>query len=126
MDLFIEGQVTLVMPEKSGVSASNKEWKSQQFILQTDGQYPKEVLFKLFGDKVGLVKKNEYKRIFFNSESKKWKDNYFTDLNVWKVETCGTVITDNRTSEQLKSDNDKAPVSDIMSESRKPSDDLSF
>jgi len=99
MELFIEGQITLVMPEKSGISANNKEWKSQQFILKTDGQYPKEILFKLFGDKVGLVKENDFKRIFFNPESKKWKENYFTDLNVWKVETCGTIIN-NRTATQ--------------------------
>lgn len=105
MDLFIEGQVIEVMPEKSGVSQSNKEWKSQQFLLKTDGQYPKEILFKLFGDKVGLVKKNDFKRVFFNPESKKWKDNYFTELNVWKVEVCGTV-KDNRTEAELRTAND--------------------
>ena len=99
MELFIEGQITSVMPEKSGISANNKEWKSQQFILKTDGQYPKEILFKVFGDKVGLVKENDFKRIFFNPESKKCKENYFTDLNVWKVETCGTIIN-NRTATQ--------------------------
>ena len=43
----IQGKIIAVLPMKSGRSAKG-EWKSQQYVLETDDRYPKRLLFDLF------------------------------------------------------------------------------
>ena len=45
----MQGRIIAVLPLKSGRSAKG-EWKSQQYVLETDEKYPKRLLFDLFGE----------------------------------------------------------------------------
>lgn len=45
----IQGKVTNILPMRSGVSARG-EWKSQEFVITTEEQYPKMVCFQVFGE----------------------------------------------------------------------------
>lgn len=42
------GKIKVVLPEVSGTS-SHGEWKSQQYVVETEEQYPKRLLFEVFG-----------------------------------------------------------------------------
>ena len=44
----LQGKVIAVLPERSGVSARG-EWKSQSFVIETHEQYPKKLVFDVFG-----------------------------------------------------------------------------
>lgn len=44
----LQGKIIAVLDIKSGTS-SRGEWKTQGFVLETDGQYPKKMLFEVFG-----------------------------------------------------------------------------
>ena len=49
----IRGHIVQILPLQSGVSqASGREWKKQEYILETGDQYPRKVCFQLFGDRV--------------------------------------------------------------------------
>ena len=47
----ISGEIIQVMPEVSGQS-SKGVWRKQEYILKTDGQYPKTICFNLWGEKI--------------------------------------------------------------------------
>ena len=60
----ITGKVIFILPLRSGISKNGKEWKSQEFVIETDGQYPRKMCATLFNDKIetaSLVIGNTYK-----------------------------------------------------------------
>ena len=44
----LQGKVIAVLPERSGVSARG-EWKSQDYVIETHDQYPRKMVFSVFG-----------------------------------------------------------------------------
>ena len=44
----LQGRVIAVLPERSGTSARG-EWKSQSFVIETHEQYPRKMVFDVFG-----------------------------------------------------------------------------
>ena len=51
MTLEISGKIIEILDIKSGQSA-NGEWRKQEYVLETEAQYPKKVCFMAWGDKV--------------------------------------------------------------------------
>ncbi len=47
MDL--QGKIIVALPQRSGVSARG-EWKSQDFVVETHDQYPRKMVFSVFGE----------------------------------------------------------------------------
>lgn len=47
MDL--QGKIIAALPARSGVSARG-EWKSQDFVVETHDNFPKKMVFSVFGD----------------------------------------------------------------------------
>ena len=47
----INGKIIERLPEKSGESA-NGTWRKQEYILETNNQYPKKVCIMAWGDKI--------------------------------------------------------------------------
>lgn len=45
----LQGKVIAEMPEKSGVSARG-EWKVKEYVIETHDQYPRKMVFSVFGE----------------------------------------------------------------------------
>ena len=45
----ISGKIIAVLPLQSG-EGKNGPWRSQDYVLETQEQYPKKVCFNLFGN----------------------------------------------------------------------------
>ena len=45
----LQGKIIAVLPIRSGKTARG-EWKSQQYVLETEEKYPKQLLFDIFGE----------------------------------------------------------------------------
>lgn len=92
-NLEITGKIVQIDEPVKGQSAKG-EWKKQQFILETDDQYPKKICFINWNDKVGLsnIKPGTKVTVSFNAESREYNGRWYTDLKVWKmdVETGGS------------------------------------
>lgn len=87
-ELTIKGTVVLILPEESGVSKAGKEWKKKDFVIETEGQYPKTVAFTCFGDKTDLlmnITEGQKVDVSFNLESKKYNERWFHNVNAWKI-----------------------------------------
>jgi hypothetical protein len=77
-----------LLPIQTG-TGKNGEWKKQDIIVETDGQYPKKVCIAIWGDKINdqqLVVGNTL-TIDFDVESREFSGRWYTDLKAWKVDT---------------------------------------
>ena len=46
------GKVIAILPLRSGTGKSGKQWRSQEFVIETDGKYPRKMCATLFNDKI--------------------------------------------------------------------------
>ena len=85
----LTGKVLQVLPEQTG-TGRNGQWSRQDFIVETQEQYPKKVWFSAWGEKVSQLKSfkaDDTVKVSFNIESREFNGRWYTDLRVWKIET---------------------------------------
>ena len=88
MSLDVKGQLIQILPVQSGTSKAGKEWSKQEFIIETEEQFPKKVCFTLFGDKVSLINGisvGDQIEVSFNVESREFNGRWYHNINAWKV-----------------------------------------
>ena len=88
MSIELEGTVVKVLPEQSGESAKGT-WKKQEFVVETGGQYPRQVCFNCWGDRTSDVKglsMGEKIKVSFEPSSREFNERWYTDLRAWKIE----------------------------------------
>lgn len=88
MALDIFGTVVQVLPVVTGTSAKGT-WSKQDFILETDGKYPKKVAITLWGqesiDKYDLVEGMKV-TAFLELDSREHQGKWFTNVKAWKLQ----------------------------------------
>ena len=85
----ITGKIIAVLPARSGVSArTGSEWKVQEYVLETQEQYPRKVCFQLSGNRIEQypLSVGEEVIVSFDLESREAKGRWYTDVRAWKVE----------------------------------------
>lgn len=86
----IQGVIIKRLPRRQGTSArTGKTWEVQEYVLQTREQYPKSVLFQVFGaDKIDNfhIQEGEFVKISFDIIAKEWNDRWFNTITAYKVE----------------------------------------
>lgn len=87
----LTAKLTQLLPLQTG-TGKNGQWKKQEFIVETEGQFPKKVCISIWGDKIDenqLQIGNELK-IDFDIESREYNGRWYTDIKAWKIEVAGT------------------------------------
>lgn len=86
----INGKIIEILPEKSGASA-NGTWRKQEYVLETDGQYPKKICFMAWGEKIDQfeIKQDESLIVSIDLESREYSGRWYTDVKAWKVSRSG-------------------------------------
>ena len=85
----IRGHIVQILPLQSGVSqASGREWKKQEYILETGDQYPRKVCFQLFGDRVDQfpMAVGEEVVVSCDIESREYNGRWYTNVSAWKID----------------------------------------
>lgn len=74
-------------------TGKNGEWKKQDIIVETEGQYTKKICVSIWGDKINenQLQVGNNLKIDFDIESREYNNKWYTDVKAWKVE----VISDN-------------------------------
>ena len=85
----IEGVIVQILKPESGTSKAGKEWNKQEFVVETQEQFPKKVCFTLFGDKITLL--NQFTEgmevsVSYNLESRDFNNKWFHSVTCWKIE----------------------------------------
>ncbi len=89
MSLAVKGRIQQILNPESGVSRAGKEWNKQEFVIETEDQYPKKICFTLFGEKTSLINglsNGQEVEVSFNVESREFNGRWFHNINAWKIE----------------------------------------
>ena len=92
-NMHLTAKLTKLLPIQTG-SGKNGEWKKQDIIVETDGQFPKKVCISIWGDKIneGQLQMGNILHIDFDIESREYNSKWYTDIKAWKIEVAGTSI----------------------------------
>lgn len=87
MDLKITGQVVQILDEQSG-EGRNGPWRKQEFILETEGQYPNSICVVQWGDDIDKFGVQEGERLtaHIDIRSREYQGRWYTDVKAWRVE----------------------------------------
>lgn len=87
MDLKIAGRVIDILEEQSG-EGRNGPWRKQDFILETEEEYPKQVCVTQWGDDIEKFGVQEGDRLtaHIDLRSREYKGRWYTDVKAWRVE----------------------------------------
>jgi hypothetical protein len=83
----LTAKLSQLLPIQTG-TGKNGEWKKQDIIVETDGQFPKNVCISIWGDKINeqqLTIGNTL-TIDFDIESREFSGRWYTDVKAWKIE----------------------------------------
>lgn len=95
MAIEITGKLIQILQPVVG-EGRNGQWKKQEFVIETNDQYPKRVAFSLWGEKTLLlnnIKEGTDIKVSFNPESREYNGRWFTELRAWRIENAGTAAT---------------------------------
>jgi hypothetical protein len=87
----VKGKVIQLLPMQSGMGKKG-QWKKQEFIIETQSQYPKKICLSAWGDKV-----DQYKLVVgdmvsatVDLESREYNGRWYTEARAWKLEKSGS------------------------------------
>jgi len=77
----ITGKVYTILPEMKG-EGRNGPWTRQDFIIETDEQYPKKVCISVWNSKIDLASlaKGDPVTVEINVESREYNGKWYTDV----------------------------------------------
>ncbi len=86
----INGKIIQALQEMSG-NGRNGVWRKRDYILETEGQYPKKVCLTVWGDKIDQFAMQEGDDITagIEVESREFNGRWYTDVKVWRVDKKG-------------------------------------
>jgi hypothetical protein len=93
----ITGKIIAVLEPRGGVSArTGSAWKAQEYVLETQEQYPRKMVFDIFGeDKIAqfAIQVGEVLTVSFDIDAREWNGRWFNSIRAWKVER-GAAVAD--------------------------------
>lgn len=92
----ITGQITAIMPLKQGVSQrTGNEWMLQEYVIQTQEQYPKNIMFEVLGqNKIQAfnIQMGEVITVCFDISARENKGRWFNQVNCFSIKRNGVVV----------------------------------
>ena len=87
----LQGKVIAVLQPREGVSKAGNNWKAQEYVIETEEQYPKKMCFEIFGaDRIQsmspLLQVGNTVKVSFDIDAREWNGRYFNSIRAWKVE----------------------------------------
>lgn len=86
----IQGKIIVALPERSGVSArSGNAWKAQSFVIETHEQYPKRVVFDVFGaDRLAAmnIQVGDERKVSFDIDAHEYQGRWYNTLRAFASE----------------------------------------
>ena len=88
MDLT--GTIIQVMPAQSGVSQrSGNAWMSQEYVLEIPGQWPRHIVFRIFGEdrikQFNLQQGEQNVTIQFDIDAHEYNGRWFNEVRCYNV-----------------------------------------
>ena len=85
----LTGKIIAVMEARGGVSArTGNSWKTQEYVLEVPGQYPKRCLFNVFGeDRINQfnIQNGDELTIQFDIDAHEYNGRWYNDIRAYNV-----------------------------------------
>ncbi len=91
MSVELQGKLINKLPVVSG-EGRNGRWEKQEFIIETDDQYPKKICISLWGDRIRSLEGiavGDVVKASVNIESREYNERWYTDIRAWRIERTG-------------------------------------
>ena len=113
----VKGKVIQLLQLQTGMGKKGV-WKKQEFILETQSQYPKKVCLSVWGDKIDQfgLKVGDLVTASVELESREYNGRWYTEARAWKVDKSGG----------RSSDGPPPPAEEPFMADSSASDDLPF
>lgn len=88
MALELVGKLQQLLPLQSGTNARGG-WTKQDFVIETEEQYPRKVCISAWGDKardLDGIAIGESIRVSVNVESREYNGKWYTDVRSWRIQ----------------------------------------
>ena len=87
-ELNVTGRVLQILPLQQGTSKAGKPWKSQMFVLDTGGQYPKKIPIKLFGETIEKfpLQLGQEVTAYIDLDGREYNGTWYPEVKAWKIE----------------------------------------
>ena len=86
----LTGKIINVLPERSGVSArTGTEWKCASYVLETLGEYPRRMVFEVFGtDRIAqlAIQEGELLNVSFDIDAREANGRWFNSIRAFRVD----------------------------------------
>jgi hypothetical protein len=115
----ITGTIILVTPVTTGGSGA-KPWAKRDFVIETDGKYPKKVCITLWGqdniDKYDLAVGSTI-TASIEIESREYNGKWYTNVKAWKIEGMASVPQRERQPEPKPTSSGTWPSNPVVDDS---------
>ncbi len=91
MSFEIDGKIHKIFDTES----KTETFQARDFVLSLSGPYPQYIKFQLTQDRCELISsynENDEVKVHFDLRGREWNGNYFTNLNVWKIESLSNLV----------------------------------
>ena len=86
----LAGKVIEILEARTGQSkTTGNNWMVQSYVIETHDQYPKKMVFEVFGeDKIKQfnIQAGEEINVSFDIDARQWQNKWFNSIRAWKVE----------------------------------------
>lgn len=85
---MIEGKIIAILPQRTGNKRDGSTWISQEFVLETEEQYPQKVCFEVFGeDKIADANLHVEDKVSvdFNFTCREYQGRWYNTIKAWKI-----------------------------------------
>ncbi|MFN9518460.1 MAG: DUF3127 domain-containing protein [Bacteroidota bacterium] len=93
MALEITGRVIQKLNKTEGVSKAGKPWSKQEFVIETQEQYPRKVCMSVMNEKVNEldnIQVGDTDKASLNIESREYQGRWYTDVRAWRIDVQGS------------------------------------
>ena len=99
MAMELKGKVIQLLQPQTGMGKKG-QWKKQEFILETQAQYPKKVCLSAWGDKIDQfnLSVGELINVAIDLESREYNGRWYTEARAWKIDKDGSGNGGNNTA----------------------------
>ncbi len=87
----IQGKIIAVLAQRNGVTARG-EWKAQSFVIETHENYPKKIVFDVFGDDKltqYAIKVGDELQVSIDIDAHEYQGRWFNSIRAWNVQRIG-------------------------------------
>lgn len=91
----VSGRIVKSLPKQTGPSKKGGTWTRHQVLIETEGQYPKQIVVDIYDDKAAPLKTASAGTLVNFSvdlSSREYKGSYYTSVTAYKVELASDTV----------------------------------